>query len=77
MPTRPTAVVLLCIAVAVFAAFVPALADLPCAEPTARWILLPDTSVVAVCRPPSRAIEQPLALLYLSLSRGPPPLSLS
>ena len=77
MSIRRTSMVLLCIAVAVFAAFVPALTDLPCAEPTARWILLPDTSVVAVDRTPLAVVEQPLALLSLSLSRGPPPLSRS
>lgn len=73
MPSKRTSVVLLCIAIAVFAAFVPALAD-PSAEPTARWILLPDPSAVAVRRTPVAIIEQPLALLDLSLSRGPPPL---
>jgi hypothetical protein len=75
MPTRRKSVVLLCIALALCAAFFPAVSDLVWPELTAQWVLLPDTSIVAVRRLATiPASEQPLALLSVSGSRGPPPL---
>jgi hypothetical protein len=61
-----------CIAVIVFAAFVPGLCalDYACLEP--HWVLLPDEVSVAVDTPVAPCDEQPVSLLSLLSSRAPP-----
>jgi hypothetical protein len=70
--TRKT-VAVLCIAVVVFAAFLPAVAvNLPPVVLTALWLVIPSIAVVVIRRQAVRCDEQPIALLSLVLSRAPP-----
>jgi hypothetical protein len=70
--TRKT-VAVLCIAVVVFAAFLPAVAvNLPPVILTALWLVIPTVAVVVIRRQAVRCDEQPVALLSLVLSRAPP-----
>ena len=72
--TRKT-VAVLCIAVVVFAAFLPALAvNLPPVILTALWLVIPAVAVVVIRRQAVRCDEQPVSLLSLVLSRAPPSL---
>ena len=67
------AVAVLCIAVVVFAAFLPAVAaNLPPVILTALWLVIPTASVVVLRRQALRCDEQPISLLSLVLSRAPP-----
>jgi hypothetical protein len=61
-----------CIAVILFAAFVPGICalDYACLEP--QWVLLPDEVSVAVDTPVTPCDEQPVSLLSLVSSRAPP-----
>ena len=70
--TRKRAAVV-CIAVVVFAAFLPAVwANLPPVVLTALWLIIPAVAVVVIRRQATRCDEQPVSLLALVLSRGPP-----
>ena len=61
-----------CIAVIVLAAFLPGLCALDGVLFEPLWVVLPDEVVVAVERPIIPCDEQPVALLSLLSSRGPP-----
>lgn len=75
---RPNrAIVGLCVAVIVVAAFLPGLSSLEYALFEPQWVLLPDEAPVAVDPAPARANEQPVALLSLLSARGPPSLPLA
>jgi hypothetical protein len=70
--TRKT-VAVLCIAIVVFAAFLPAVAaNLPPVILTALWLVIPPAAVVVIRRQAVRCDEQPVSLLSLVLSRAPP-----
>lgn len=70
------AIVILCIAVVIFAAFVPRVAASLAAAVTPPWLLFPAV-VVRVLRPRLvRDSEQPLSLRSLVHSRAPPAKSL-
>ena len=61
------------LAIAVFAALVPALAtDFVSAILTPLWLVVPAVSVVVVRRTAARSDDQPVALLSLALFRAPP-----
>ena len=65
--------VLVGLAIVVFAAFVPAPgASLPSAILTPLWIIVPAVSIVVIRRPAVRCHDQPVALLSLALFRAPP-----
>ena len=65
--------VLVGLAVVVFAAFVPALSSsLYAAILTPLWIVVPAVSIVVIRRTAARCDEQPVALLSLALFRAPP-----
>jgi hypothetical protein len=65
--------VLIGLAVVVFAAFVPALySSLPAAILTPLWIVVPAVSIVVIRRTAARCDDQPVALLSLALFRAPP-----
>jgi ABC-type Na+ efflux pump permease subunit len=66
-------VAVLCIAVVVFAAFLPAVAvSLPPVILTALWLVIPAVAVAVIRREAVRCDEQPVSLLSLVLSRAPP-----
>ena len=70
--TRKT-VAVLCIAVVVFAAFLPAVsAQLAPVILTALWLVIPAGAVEVVGREAAQCDEQPVSLLSLLLSRAPP-----
>ncbi len=61
-----------CIAVIVLAAFLPGVCALDHALFEPLWVLLPDEVTVVVDRPLTPSDEQPVPLLSLLSSRGPP-----
>ncbi len=66
-------VAVLCIALVVFAAFVPAAApNLVFAILVPLWLVVPAATVVVIRRTAIRCDEQPVSLLSLVLSRAPP-----
>ena len=68
-----TPLVVVGLAVVVFAAFVPVLTpDFPSAILPSLWLLVPAMSIVAIRRTASRSDEQPVALVSLTLLRAPP-----
>ena len=70
--TRKT-VAVLCIAVVVFAAFLPVVsANLPPVVLTALWLVIPTVAVTVIRRDAVTCDEQPVSLLSLVLSRAPP-----
>ena len=70
--TRKT-VAVLCIAVVVFAAFLPAVSgNLPPLVLTALWLVIPVVAVAVMRRVAVRCDEQAVSLLSLTLSRAPP-----
>jgi len=72
------AVAVACIALVVFAAFVPALAStLGAAVLVPLWLVLPAVVVTVVRREAFRCDEQPVSLLTLLASRAPPALALA
>lgn len=71
-PTTRKAVAVVCIALVVFAAFVPAAASLISAALIPLWLVLPAVAVTVIRRRASRCSEQPVSLLSLLLSRAPP-----
>ena len=65
--------VLIGLAVVVFAAFVPALSSsLPAVILTPLWIVVPAVFIVVIRRTAARCDDQPVALLSLALFRAPP-----
>ncbi len=72
-PRTRRAVAVLCIALVVCAAFVPAVAsNLGAAILVPLWLVLPAIAVVVIRRIASRCDEQPVPLISLVLSRAPP-----
>ena len=72
------AVAVACIALVVFAAFVPALATtLGAALLVPLWLVLPAVVVTVVRREAFRCDEQPVSLLTVLASRAPPALTLA
>ena len=70
--TRKT-VAVLCIAVVVFAAFLPVVsANLPPVVLTALWLVIPTVAVTVIRRDAVTCDEQPVPLLSLVPSRAPP-----
>ena len=73
MRGRRKTVAVLCIALVVFAAFVPGAAShLVCAILTPLWLVVPAVAVTLIQRRALRCDEQPVSLLSLVLSRAPP-----
>jgi hypothetical protein len=73
MPRTRQTVVVLCIAIVVFAAFVPAAASTVAAVVlTPLWLVIPAVAITVVSRIAVRCHEQPAALLSLVLLRAPP-----
>jgi hypothetical protein len=72
MPRTHRSIVVLCIAFVALAAFHPGASILDHAVLEVQWILLPDPGSINV--PQLRAVpdEQPLSLLSILPSRGPP-----
>ena len=65
--------VLFGVAILVFAAFVPALAEgLPSVILTPLWLVVPAVAIVVIRRTAVRCDDQPVALLSLTLFRAPP-----
>ena len=76
MPRTRKTVAVLCIALVVFAAFVPALATiLGAALLVPLWLVLPAVVVTVVRREAFRCDEQPVSLLAVLASRAPPAVS--
>jgi len=72
-PRARKAVAVVAIALVLFAAFVPALANtLGASVFIPLWLVVPAVLVVIVRRSASRSDEQPAALLSLVLLRAPP-----
>jgi len=72
------AIAVVCIALVVFAAFVPALATtLGAALLVPLWLVLPAVVVTVVRREAFRCDEQPVSLLAVLASRAPPALTLA
>ncbi len=72
------AIAVVCIALVVFAAFVPALAStLGAALLVPLWLVLPAVVVTVVRREAFRCDEQPVSLLAVLASRAPPALTLA
>jgi hypothetical protein len=66
-------VAVLCIALVVFSAFLPAgLSDVVWATLTPLWVVVPAVDVTLVARDASRSDECPASLLSLVLLRAPP-----
>ena len=72
MPRPHRSVAGFCVVVIVLAAFLPGFCALDYALFEPQWVLLPDEVVVAVDSPLVRVDEQPVSLLSLVSSRGPP-----
>jgi hypothetical protein len=76
-PRRRKAVAVLCIALVVCAAFVPAIAtSLGTAILVPLWLVMPAVAIAIVRRNAFRCDEQPVSLLAILSSRGPPTLAL-
>jgi len=72
------AIAVVCIALVIFAAFVPALAStLGAALLVPLWLVLPAVVVTVVRREAFRCDEQPVSLLAVLASRAPPALTLA
>jgi hypothetical protein len=71
MPRPGVPIVIICMAIAAFAAIVPA-CGLEYAIFSPSWVLLADSFVLVVRSCADRRDEQPLALLSLAPSRAPP-----
>ena len=72
MPRPNRSVAGFCVLVIVLAAFLPGFCALDYALFEPQWVLLPDEVVVAVDSPLVPVDEQPVSLLSLVSSRGPP-----
>lgn len=64
--------VLFCIGVVVFAAFLPVVSPLFTAILTPLWLVIPAVVIVTIRRKAARCDEQPLSLRSLLFSRAPP-----
>jgi hypothetical protein len=71
-PHTQKAVAILCIALVVFAAFVPAAIHVSNAVLVPLWIVIPAVAVTVIRRRASGSTEQPVSLLSLVLLRAPP-----
>ena len=66
-------IAVICIALVVFSAFLPAgSSDIVWATLTPLWVIVPAAEVTAIVRQASRSDERPAALLSLVLLRAPP-----
>jgi hypothetical protein len=75
MTRQRTTVAVLCIALVVFSAFLPAgLSDVVWATLTPLWLVVPVVDVTTIARDASRSEERPASLLSLVLLRAPPSL---
>ena len=73
MPRGRKTIAVLCIAVVVFAAFIPGgLPSIVWAPLTALWLVVPAADVTGIVRTASRSDERPVSLLSLGLLRAPP-----
>jgi hypothetical protein len=73
MPRRRGAVAVLCIALIIFAAFVPAVAaTLGSFVFIPLWLVSPAVAIIVIRREAFRCDEQPIALLAVLASRAPP-----
>ena len=78
MPRTRKAVAILCVALVVFAAFVPAAtATLVIEILTPLWLIVPAVAVTVVRRRAARCDVQPASLLSLDLLRAPPGIALA
>jgi hypothetical protein len=77
MPRPNRSAVGVCIAVIALAAFLPGISLLDCALFEPQWVFLPDETPVAVANAVRPSDEQPVPLLSLVSSRGPPSLPLA
>lgn len=76
MTRQRKTVAVLCIALVVFSAFLPAgLSDVVWATLTPLWLVVPPVDVTVIARDASRSDERPAALLSLTLLRAPPALA--
>jgi hypothetical protein len=73
MPRPGRATVGFCIAIIALAALVPGIAAHADGWLQPQWVLLPDETPVPAWTPSASCDEQPVPLLALSESRGPPP----
>lgn len=69
--------VLFCLGVVVFAACLPLVSPLFQVVLTPLWIVIPAVVIVLVSRKAARCDEQPVSLLSILLSRGPPSIQLA
>jgi hypothetical protein len=65
-------IVVLCIAVVVVGALLPAMSIDLAAILTPLWLVVPAVAVVSICRLALCSHEQPVSLLSIVLSRAPP-----
>ena len=65
-------VAVFCAVLVLFAAFAPAVPDLPVAILTSLWLVVPAVAAVVVRREATRCDEQHSALLSMLSSRAPP-----
>jgi hypothetical protein len=73
MPRGRKTVAVLCIALVVFAAFLPGgVPNIVWAPLVALWVIVPVVDVSGIVRTASRSDEQPASLLSLVLLRAPP-----
>jgi uncharacterized membrane protein YjdF len=72
MSRTRTSVAVLCIAIVVFSAIVPAVAGHFFAILVPLWLVVPAVSVVIIRRKSLHCDEQSISLLSLALSRAPP-----
>ena len=69
-------IAVICIALVVFSAFLPAgSSDVVWATLTPLWLIVPAAEVTTIVREASRSEERPASLLSLVLLRAPPPSS--
>ena len=71
LPSRK-ALVLFSLGVVVFAAFLPLVSPLFTVALTPLWVVVPAVAAVIVRRTAADCTEQPVPLLAIRLSRGPP-----
>lgn len=75
MTRQRKTVAVLCIALVVFSAFLPAgLSDVVWATLIPLWLVVPAVDVTVIVRDASRSEERPVSLLSLALLRAPPSL---
>jgi hypothetical protein len=73
-PRTRKSVAVLCIALVVFAAFMPAAAsNLVCAILVPLWLVVPAVAATIIRRRAFRCDDQPVSLFSLTLFRAPPP----